>query len=82
MRQALIGAGGCIIVTDETRMANQQQLEIVKDVLQNELRNCKPYIVISKTEAHRHNEKRLTELRASAQSTFKLTLNWLPNKSF
>ncbi len=72
MRQALIGAGGCIIVTDETRMANQQQLEIVKDMLQNELRNCKPYIVISKTEAHRHNEKRLTELRASAQSTFQV----------
>ncbi|KKI12392.1 sugar kinase [Comamonas thiooxydans] len=72
MRQAMIGAGGCIIVTDETRMANQQQLEIVKDMLQNELRNCKPYIVISKTEAHRHNEKRLTELRASAQSTFQV----------
>ena len=72
MRQALIGAGGCIIVTDETRMANQQQLEIVKDMLQNELRNCKPYIVISKTEAHRHNEKRLAELRTSAQSTFQV----------
>ncbi len=70
MRQAMIGAGGCIIVTDETRMANQQQLEIVKDMLQNELRNCKPYIVISKTEAHRGNEKRLMDLRASAQSTF------------
>ena len=72
MRQAMIGAGGCIIVTDETRMANQQQLEIVRDMLQNELRNCKPYIVISKTEAHRSNEKRRTELRASAQSTFQV----------
>ena len=70
MRQAMIGAGGCIIVTDETRMANQQQLEIVRDMLQNELRSCKPYIVISKTEAHRHNEKRCADLRASAQSTF------------
>ena len=72
MRQAMIGAGGCIIVTDETRMANQQQLEIVKDMLQNELRNCKPYIVISKTEAHRHNKKRCAGLRASAQSTFQV----------
>ena len=72
MRQAMIGAGGCIIVTDETRMANQQQLEIVKDMLQNELRNCKPYIVISKTEAHRGNEKRCMDLRASAQSTFQV----------
>lgn len=72
MRQAMIGAGGCIIVTDETRMANQQQLEIVRDMLQNELKNCKPYIVISKTEAHRHNEKQCTDLRASAQSTFQV----------
>lgn len=72
MRQAMIGAGGCIIVTDETRMANQQQLEIVRDMLQNELENCKPYIVISKTEAHRRNEKRRAELRTSAKATFKV----------
>lgn len=72
MRQAMIGAGGCIIVTDETRMANQQQLEIVRDMLQSELRNCKPYIVISKTEAHQHNEKQCADLRASAQSTFQV----------
>lgn len=72
MRQAMIGAGGCIIVTDETRMANQQQLEIVRDMLQNELRNCKPYIVISKTEAHHGNEKRCADLRASAQATFQV----------
>lgn len=72
MRQAMIGAGGCIIVTDETRMANQQQLEIVNDMLHRELKNCKPYVVISKTEAHRHDEKRCTDLRASAQSTFQV----------
>ena len=72
MRQAMIGAGGCIIVTDETRMADQQQLEIVKDMLQSELKNCKPYIVISKTEAYRHDEKRCADLRASAQSTFQV----------
>lgn len=72
MRQAMIGAGGCIIVTDETRMANQQQSEIVEDMLQNELKNCKPYIVITKTEGHRNNEKQCTELRASAQATFQV----------
>ncbi|RNM02867.1 sugar kinase [Dickeya undicola] len=72
MRQAMIAAGGCIIVTDETRMANQQQLDIVRDMLENELRNCKPYIVISKTEAHRHNPQRQAELRASAQTTFQV----------
>lgn len=72
MRQAMIAAGGCIIVTDETRMANQQQQEIVRDMLENELRECSPYIVISKTEAYRHNPERLAALRASAQAAFKV----------
>ncbi len=72
MRQAMIAAGGCIIVTDETRMANQQQLEIAKDMLENELAGIKPYIVVSKTEAHRQNAKRLADLRASAQATFQV----------
>ncbi len=70
MRQAMIAAGGCIVVTDETRLANQQQLEIVKDMLEKELKNCKPYIVISKTEAYRHNPQRQAELRKSAAETF------------
>ncbi|MCS3507471.1 hypothetical protein [Achromobacter sp. JUb104] len=72
MRQAMIAAGGCVVVTDETRLANQQQLEIVRDMLENELKNCRPYIVISKTEAHRHDTKRQAELRASAQATFRV----------
>lgn len=72
MRQAMIAAGGCVIVTDETRLANQQQLEIVRDMLENELKNCRPYIVISKTEAHRHDSTRQAELRASAQTTFRV----------
>lgn len=72
MRQAMIAAGGCIIVTDETRMANQQQLEIVQDMLKNEFRNCKPYIVISKTEAHRHDPQQQAALRSSAQTTFQI----------
>lgn len=72
MRQAMIAAGGCVVVTDETRLANQQQLEIVRDMLENELKHCRPYIVISKTEAHRHDTKRQAELRASAQATFRV----------
>lgn len=72
MRQAMIAAGGCIIVTDETRMANQQQQEIVKDMLENELRECSPFIVISKTEAYRRNPDRLAILRASAMTAFKV----------
>jgi tellurite resistance protein len=72
MRQAMIAAGGCIVVTDETRMANKQQLEIVKDMLKNELRDSQPYIVISKTESRRNDPKRCAELIASAKETFQI----------
>nr|WP_282553329.1 hypothetical protein [Providencia sneebia] len=79
MRQAMIAAGGCIIVTDETRLANQQQLEIVKDMLEKELKDCKPYIVISKTEAYRHNPQRQAELRKSAAETFNVAAEYTDN---
>ncbi|EPX8933365.1 hypothetical protein ACW5X7_000697 [Morganella morganii] len=79
MRQAMIAAGGCIIVTDETRLANQQQLEIVKDMLEKELKDCKPYIVITKTEAYRHNPQRQAELRKSAAETFNVTAEYTDN---
>lgn len=72
MRQALIAAGGCLIVTDETRMANQQQLEIVQDMLKNELRECKPYIVITKTEEFKNDQNKLNQLKTSAQETFQV----------
>ncbi len=72
MRQAMIAAGGCIVVTDETRLANQQQLEIVKDMLANELKHCRPYIVISKTEKYRHNLEHQAELIHCAQATFQI----------
>jgi hypothetical protein len=72
MRQAMISAGGCIVVTDQVRMANQQQLEIVRDMLSNELRHCKPYIVISRTEKYRHDFEQQAELRKSAQATFQI----------
>ena len=72
MRQVMIAAGGCVVVTDETRMANKQQLEIVRDMLENELKDCKPYIVISKTEAYRHDKDRRNALISSAQITFQV----------
>lgn len=75
----MVAAGGCIVVTDETRMANQQQLEIVKDMLENELKDCKPYIVISKTEAYRHDEKRRIDLKTSASSTFQIEPELIEN---
>lgn len=70
MRQALVGATACVIVTDETRMANRQQVQIVNDMLTNELRQVQPLIVISKTEGARDNAARQQELRATALQVF------------
>lgn len=71
MRQVLIGAAGCVIVTDQTRLANQQQMDIVKDMLSNELRASRPLIVVSKTEGEAKNPQRLQELKQSAANVFK-----------
>jgi signal recognition particle receptor subunit beta len=70
MRQAMIAAGGSIVVTDETRLANQQQLEIVKDMLSNEFKHCKPYIVVSKTEKDHRNPEKIAQLEKSAKEVF------------
>lgn len=72
MRQAMIAAGGCIVVTDETRMANQQQLDITKDMLANELTHCEPCVVISKTESYKNDLDRQNQLKNSAMNTFKI----------
>lgn len=72
MRQAMIAAGGCIVVTDEARMANQQQVEIVKDMLEGELAGVRPYVVITKTENSWQNPAAQAQLRSSAQATFQV----------
>lgn len=70
MRQALVAAAGCVIVADETRMANQQQVKIVQDMMSNELSGAQALVVISKTEAARSKPERLQELRSTAQQVF------------
>lgn len=70
MRQALVGATGCVIVTDETRMANQEQVRIVNDMLSGELRGMQALVVISKTEGARDKPERMQELRATAGKVF------------
>ena len=72
MRQALVGAAGCVIVTDATRLANKSQQVILKDMLDNELRTVRPLVVISKTEAIANNADKLAELRQSAVDAFAL----------
>lgn len=72
MRQVLISAAGCVIVTDPTRLANQQELEIVKDWLANELRTVVPIVVVSKTETYADQPDQLAQLRRTAAEVFGL----------
>lgn len=72
MRQALVGAAGCVVVTDETRMANQEQVDIVTDMLQGELGGAQTLVVVSKTEAARGKPERLQALRSTAAKVFKV----------
>jgi len=72
MREALVGAAGTIIVTDETRLASQTQRDIAADMLQGELRNAKPLVVISKTETMAADAERLAQVRRSACEVFGL----------
>lgn len=70
MRQVLISAAGCVIVTDPTRLANQQQREIVKDLLTNELRTVAPIVVVGKTESYADQPDQLAQLRRTASEVF------------
>ncbi len=66
MRQALALAGGCVIVTDQTRLANVANQEILRD---RELSGVEPVVVITKTEEA--GEELREKLRVSAAETFK-----------
>jgi energy-coupling factor transporter ATP-binding protein EcfA2 len=72
MRQALVGATGCILVTDETRLAGQRETEILRDMLANELPGAQPLVVISKTEGLAAQPERLSELRKRAGEVFQI----------
>lgn len=72
MREVLVGAAGTIIVTDETRLASQTQRDIAADMLQGELRNAKPLVVISKTETMAADPERLAQVRRTACEVFQL----------
>lgn len=72
MRQGLVGAAGSIIVTDETRLAMQEQSRIVDDMRENDLQGAQLLVVISKTEPLRHSPESLQALRDSARATFKV----------
>jgi len=73
MRQALVASVGCIIVTDETRMANQEQVDIVKDMMDKELHGAQTLVAISKTEGSRGQPDRQQALHETAQRVFGLT---------
>ncbi|KXV70283.1 hypothetical protein AD951_03325 [Acetobacter malorum] len=66
MCQALALAGGCVIVTDQKRLADAANQEILRN---RELSGVEPVVVITKTEED--DEDLREELRASAAKTFK-----------
>lgn len=71
MRQAVVGVAGCVIVTDETRLARQDQVLIVEDMLSNELRDAHPIVVVSKTEGLADNPEGLAKLQQTAAQVFR-----------
>lgn len=72
MRQALIGAAGTIIVTDQTRLANAQQKEILRDMQQGQLSGTTPIVVISKSERAFTEVGLQPQLRATAGDVFEM----------
>lgn len=70
MRQALVGATGCILVTDETRLAGQRETEILRGMLANDLLGAQPLVAISKTEGLAAHPERMSELRKRAGDVF------------
>jgi len=72
MRQGLIGATGCVIVTDMTRAANQQQQDILGDARQFDLGTLDPVIVVTKTEGLAQHLEEQKTTRQNAARVFKL----------
>lgn len=72
MRQALISSAGCIVVSDQTRLANQEQRAIAADMRARELRGCEPVVVLMKTEGKVDRPEELDRLRLAAAEVFGL----------
>ena len=70
VRQSLVGSDMCVIVTDETRLANSEQSKILDD-FQGQLEGSSPIVVITKTEGN--SEEKLAELTSAAANTFGLS---------
>lgn len=70
VRQSLVGSDMCIIVTDETRLANNEQTKILDDFRQN-LDGTSPIVVVTKTEGK--SAETLASLVKSASETFALS---------
>lgn len=73
MRQAMTAAAGCVVVSDQTRIANQQDADIVKDMLASQLPGCRPVVVLSKSEALSQHPDRVAALRKQAANLFNLS---------
>ncbi|MDM0010158.1 hypothetical protein QTI51_37285 [Variovorax sp. J22G73] len=70
MRLALVGAAGCIVVTDETRMAGEQESAILRDMLATQLNGMRPLVAISKTEGLASQPESVQRLKQRAADVF------------
>ena len=67
MRLALVASGACVLVTDGSLLAQQQDIMLV-DLKEQQLAGVNPVIAITKTEEM--EEERRVELRATASTRF------------
>jgi hypothetical protein len=69
MRQALVGASACVLVTDSGRLANAAEEDILHDLQRAELAGARPIVAVTKTEGMTEDKKQ--QLRNKAAGLFK-----------
>ena len=71
MRHTLIHALGCILVTDETRIAENTQKRILDDLRSQYLENRQPIVAVTKTENLKDEQR--VELRQTVAEAFQFS---------
>lgn len=70
MRQGLVAATACVIVTDQARMASEAETAIVRDMLKSDLDGAHVCIVVTKTESLHGKPEDQEALRRRASEIF------------
>lgn len=70
VRQGVMGASGCVLVTDETRAANHQQQDILGDRVKGMPSMASPLVVVTRTEDYAADHERLSATQQTIARTF------------